>query len=385
MSLSRAIFAALAAVRRLMMAEERRFIRRFVWTVFLLWGVVVAARSVPYYCFMSAARDAANRGRFVEAEQLFTLALHEADQFGALSDLRERHALIALADVLACELKLGPAERLYKRALDIECSGTRENLYSSEIEYKLASVLFRQGQYAEARNYLERALGVRSKLLGPKHYLAATTRFALARTLRRLGDVQGAENLYVLALKNWPEATARDKAALAVCLRDYATFLSLSNRNEESKNLLLRADAIDVPVLTNVQRDFQQFAYLVTFHILDADCKTFSNSKEDLLDGELAPSAVKQLQQDRRFPATYPELLSQERDLNAKGQTDEIEFFYVEQGKPDAAGLIPMQVAGMMRILQNGNVVEKRKFLLKYTVGLGTKSKTPVVASCKIL
>jgi tetratricopeptide (TPR) repeat protein len=101
------------------MRRTPRALVTFVGACLALWASVAIAQGTLWETYLDAAKTAAQQGRHADAEKMFSVALKEAEQFGA-QDVRVATTLSALADLYRGQNKWPEAEPLYRRALTIQ-------------------------------------------------------------------------------------------------------------------------------------------------------------------------------------------------------------------------------------------------------------------------
>jgi len=129
--------------------------------------------------------------------------------------------------------------------------------------------------------------------------------------------------------------------------------------------------------------EFTEFARKVTSHLLDSSFITYEQSTTALLNGELAPSVVTQMRQTGQLPKSAEELQATIRTLTDQRQVSAVKIDSIQQGDPDAKGLIPIQVEGdtVIRSAQESGSGNPVHFTLKYMMGVNAKTQEPIVAS----
>ena len=147
---------------------------------------------------MQAGEAALQRGQYQEAEQIFSAAVHKAEEFGR-HDRRVAVTLARLAQTYSAQAKFVEAEPVYLEALKIYQDVYGENHLDVAAMLNNLGVLHRKhGQYADAQRLLTRALAIKEQLLGPDHLevgLGAEQLGCDASGSRRLGpgrDIVGA-------------------------------------------------------------------------------------------------------------------------------------------------------------------------------------------------
>jgi len=136
---------------------------------------------------------------------------------------------------------------------DLNTAGDQEMLLA-HLMHNLANLWRDQGDYAEARPLLERALGIQERALGPDHPDVAVSLNNLAGVLRAQGDYAGARPLFerALGIYEWvlgadhPDV-ARSLNNLAVLLRAQGDYAGARLRLERALGIYERALGPDHP------------------------------------------------------------------------------------------------------------------------------------------
>ena len=140
----------------------------------LLVLVTLACGQQTWDAAMQAGEAALQRGQYGEAEQIFSSAVHKAEEFG-VHDRRVAVTLAHLAQTYSAQGKFVEAEPVYLEALKIYQDVHGENHLDVAAMLNNLGVLHRKhGQYADAQRLLSRALAIKEKLLGPAHTLLAS-------------------------------------------------------------------------------------------------------------------------------------------------------------------------------------------------------------------
>jgi CHAT domain-containing protein/tetratricopeptide (TPR) repeat protein len=142
------------------------------------------------------------------------------------------------------------ARPLYERALALrtEVLGERHPDYAISLN-NLASVLEAQGDYATARPLYERALAVRKKVLGERHPDYAASLNNLAALLQAQGDYAAARPLYERALALRKELLGERHLEYAQSLSNLAVLLQAQADYAAARPLYERALAVYKEVL----------------------------------------------------------------------------------------------------------------------------------------
>ena len=149
---------------------------------------------------MQAGEAALQRGQYREAEQIFTAAVHKAEEFGR-HDRRVAVTLTHLAQTYSAQGKFVEAEPVYLEALKIYQEVHGENHLDVAATLNNLGVLHRKhGQFADAQRLLMRALAIKERLLGPDHLEVALAMSNLAALYQAQGDAEQAGELFQRAL-----------------------------------------------------------------------------------------------------------------------------------------------------------------------------------------
>ena len=179
---------------------------KLFWLVAPLCVVLVSthacAQSTHWETSTDAGLEAQRQGRYGEAEEHFSAALKEAENFGP-----EDHRLATSLSNLA---------ELYRG----------------------------QGKYAEAEPFYQRTLAILEKALGPEHPYVATSLSSLGVLYATQGKYAEAEPLHKRSLAIREKALGPDHPNVAASLENYAKFLRHMNRGAEATDVELRAKAI---------------------------------------------------------------------------------------------------------------------------------------------
>jgi hypothetical protein len=95
---------------------------------------------------------------------------------------------------------------------------------------------------------------------------------------------------------------------------------------------------------------YENFARTVTAHLLDTNYISYKESTLALIEKELAPNVVQVLSKAGMLAATQDELAAQAKSLADSRQLSAIRIDEVITSDPNARGLIPMDVRGVVAI-----------------------------------
>jgi CHAT domain-containing protein/Tfp pilus assembly protein PilF len=198
------------------------------------------------------------KGRYAEAEPLYTHSLAIREQALGPSSLDVAAVLNNLAEVYRTEGRLAEAEPLYTRAAAIiEKAAGPEDPTLAQCLNNLALLYVNLGRFAEAETLHKRSLAIRQKALGPDSPDVGASLTNLGELYQRAGRYTEAEPLYRNAALIFVKALGREHPYVAVCVTDLASLYVEQGRFAEAEPLLKRALAIrekalgpDHPVVT---------------------------------------------------------------------------------------------------------------------------------------
>lgn len=136
------------------------------------------------------------------------------------------------------------AERLLRAALELAEGFAEHDRRRGETHMALATVLFEQNEFAEARAHLEQAVTIFEAGLGPEHPLVATALNALALAYVREGDYEHAEPLYRRALAIFEASFGPDHGDVGRVVENLAGLLLADGRYDDAGPLYRRAISI---------------------------------------------------------------------------------------------------------------------------------------------
>ncbi len=114
----------------------------------------------------------------------------------------------------------------------------------ASVLYSLGEVYRQQDNLTKAEPYFWRALPIWAKSVGAEHPDMAAGLTSLAQIYRERQEYNRAEPLMKQALKIREKSFGIDNPKIAASLKEYALLLKLMNREEESKMLESRREAI---------------------------------------------------------------------------------------------------------------------------------------------
>jgi tetratricopeptide (TPR) repeat protein len=132
---------------------------------------------------------------YAKAEQFLNSALHEAERFGA-DDLRVGSTQNTLGLVYVAENKYKEAEAAYHKALVVfEKAYGEQSLDVAHVNFNIATVMFDEGQKAEALPYARKAQQVYDGQLGGSSMSTATVLCMEGEAYRAMKDYTQAEGV----------------------------------------------------------------------------------------------------------------------------------------------------------------------------------------------
>jgi tetratricopeptide (TPR) repeat protein len=234
------------------------------WSLFQLGGAVhlefgkntpsnTVPTSLPTYTgepdvvwakYRQAGLVALDKQRFVEAEDLFNLSLGEADKTSRC-DAHTATNLTDLARTYVMQEKLSDAEKACAKALNIRHAMHETNERPiADIFAVYAGIHLARDDYKNADTYLQKALAIQQRELGPTHQDVATTINLLGRAAQGQKNYPRAEAYYKQALAIRTGVLGPNKLPVAETLNDYARLLKRTKRTVEAERMEARAKAI---------------------------------------------------------------------------------------------------------------------------------------------
>lgn len=145
-------------------------------------------------------------------------------------------------------------------------------------------------------------------------------------------------------------------------------------------NLFMLPKMMPSKAVTAEQKvNFDRFARIVTYHLLDCTYLTFPQSVTMLEKQELGPSLLKKLKKCKFLPPTPEEAIAQTRMLT---ETKTVSAVLIESIKmaeqPEANGQVPMYVRGHV-VKHSAEGVEDQPIALKYYIGQRRDNKEPIL------
>lgn len=383
--LGRRIFAVLAVLRILLGRFDRRWMRRMVAAIFLLWAVLIASRSMAYYCYMSAAARAMAGGEYIKAEGLMSLAMKEATKFDH-RDLRYRHCLERQGDLYLAESEFDLAERAYSELLYPAGPGRRMiGPGDARILYQLAAVEYRKNNIPKTESLLLQALAFRERNRDGNPGELARTLYSLGRVYAHDRQPGTAARFFENAIAAFQKAPSSYRYLHADCLREYAAFLQKNGNPQKSPGLIARANALSSEPNAFSHKEIAEFAFLVTWQILDACSGRLTAEEHAYLEEAATPQAMRQLRAAGIL--THPMAPSpMPRPLNNKRKLQNVDFVIAQQLPVEPGGFIPYDIAGLMEATTMDGRVAKSFFRFNYLIGTHkVKGKLMLVSARSVI
>jgi tRNA A-37 threonylcarbamoyl transferase component Bud32 len=194
--------------------------------------------------YRQAGMRALDKNRYAEAEDLFNLSLGEADR----TDSCEAHSATNFTDLARAYVrgkKLSEAEKACGKALNI-----RHGLHETnerpiaDIFAVYAEIYLARENFKDADTYLQKALAIQQRELGPTHPDVAATINQLGRASEGQQNWARAEAYYKQALSIRTSSLGPNNPALLETLNDYTRLLKRTNRAADAEKMEMRAKAI---------------------------------------------------------------------------------------------------------------------------------------------
>lgn len=112
-----------------------------------------------------AADDAYVRGNYSEAESLYQAAVKKAETRG-LRDVTYMICLGSLAQVYVAQHRMGEAEAIYKKRVELLGDFPKDAVYASTVYDDLATFYILEGRVAEAKPVYQRAISLAESSYG---------------------------------------------------------------------------------------------------------------------------------------------------------------------------------------------------------------------------
>ncbi len=171
---------------------------------------------------MSSAVAAVNANNFPKAEQLFQMAVQEADRFEA-GDPRRGATINALGLLFKEEKKYADAEKAFGKAIVImEKAYGAESLDVGNVNYNLATVMMAEGHYEAALPVILRSRAVFDKNLGKQSLKTASALCMAGDAYRSLKKYEDAEGMLKQCADSREAAGGMENAELADALYSLA-------------------------------------------------------------------------------------------------------------------------------------------------------------------
>ncbi|HEY9711991.1 MAG TPA: tetratricopeptide repeat protein, partial [Chroococcales cyanobacterium] len=353
---------------RLMTEPYRTWTRRFVWGAFIIWGVILLSKSVPYYVYFDLGISAFAKGDFLKAEDLLTEAMRECGSFGD-SDRRYKNCALVLANLYSNQCRYRQAEKLYNEVLRYYLR--RNNPDTREVADVLEDRAFaclREQKLPEAKKLLSDALSIRQKLDGIGKPSTAVAIHALAQVSQLSGDFKQAGELYNQAASIWTRAGSRFSSQLKACYFDLY-MLSLAEKNGDSagryKNL---CTAVAAKPPRDLRRQVMHLAFLLVSQLMASNAETAAANQQQVEKEEVVPSGLSYLRACKLLP------------LEGSRDTQKILIEYAFEGEPDETGYLPVALVGRRFRFPSGQPMVSEQFAFNLEIGVNPMSLRPVVA-----
>jgi tetratricopeptide (TPR) repeat protein len=232
-----------------------KWFTRGVWTVSIIWAVIVGVQSIPFYTAIGAGEAAYKTGNYNEAEVQFKKALTAAQSFSQ-TDPRRAKALNNLAELYRTQAQYSKAEPLYHAAVEeARQLGPGHEEYPLSI-HNLASLQCDAGMYESAREQGLLALKIwDEQIRKPNDVKRAAILCGLGKVYRELADYKQAETLYEQALNIETRELGPNDVQLAVVMDNLGTLYREEGRSAEAEVMYKRALAIDTAALGPLHPD----------------------------------------------------------------------------------------------------------------------------------
>ncbi|MDQ3566421.1 MAG: tetratricopeptide repeat protein, partial [Pseudomonadota bacterium] len=200
---------------------------------------------------LKQAQGALANGDTAAAEALFSKALEQGKAQAAASHEKAAEAAYQLAQLAYEHVDYKKAYAYYQEAANLE----QDNPTYLNMAGKLA---YEVGRYAEAQPFLEKALAIREKALGPEHPDVAANLNNLAELYRTQGRYEKAEPLYQRSLAIREKALGPEHPDVAQSLNNLAELYRTQGRYDKAEPLYQRALAIREKALRPEHPDVAQ-------------------------------------------------------------------------------------------------------------------------------
>ncbi len=186
---------------------------------------------------LAEAQQALGKGDTAAAEALFTDALAQGKAQAAAGNEKAADAAFQLGQLAYERIDYARAYDYYLEAATLQPDNQEYLNMAGRIAYDL-------GRYAEARTFLEKALAIGEKALGPDHPDVATSLNNVAALYRAQGQYAKAEPLYERSLAILEKALGPEHPDVATSLNNLAELYHTQGQYAKAEPLYQRALAI---------------------------------------------------------------------------------------------------------------------------------------------
>lgn len=211
------------------------------WVVGILWVAVTAGSASgeqhAWQTYTESGRVAYRHGDYTQAEQLFTMALREAERCGPQT-ICVATSLNNLAILRRAQGQYTQAEPLLQRALTIteHTLGTEHPRVAMSLN-NLAELYQLEGRHEEAESLYLRALTIWEQTSEPLYPQAAVSLHGLAKLYQALGHHPEAEALYRGAVIIWKQTLGPQHPYVAMSLSNLAALYRAQGQSARAEAL----------------------------------------------------------------------------------------------------------------------------------------------------
>lgn len=131
-------------------------------------------------------------------------------------------------------------------------------------------------------------------------------------------------------------------------------------------------------VNTQIKTDFDHFARIITTQLLDNSFISYEQSTTALLTGqELTGNVIQQLKADGTLPKSVDEVKATAQSLEEQKTVSSVRIDAVNQGEPNAQGMIPVRVQGLLVIHNASGCEDPKPFTFQYLMGQAGRPDDP--------